>query len=110
MASQRQSSNLDWQKERIVDASYIADKLGVAPKTIRNMARSNPNALPPRVSVPGFPGRLGWLESDVQGWLERNVKRIQPPKRKRKGRPTIAEKMRGEVSADTTDSFTHSPS
>ena len=56
----------------LLDLSALSRLLGRSPETVRRDLRRNPNAVPPRVRVPGT-RLLRWREADVQAWLERHV-------------------------------------
>lgn len=53
---------------RLLDVDGLAPLLCLSPRTLRNKLCSNPDALPPRVQVPGTRGPR-WRMSDVQVWL-----------------------------------------
>jgi predicted DNA-binding transcriptional regulator AlpA len=56
----------------LLDLSALSRLLGRSPETVRRDLRRNPDAVPPRVQVPGT-RLLRWREADVQAWLERHV-------------------------------------
>ena len=56
----------------LLDLSALSRLLGLSPETVRRDLRRNPEAVPPRVQVPGT-RLLRWREADVQAWLERHV-------------------------------------
>jgi prophage regulatory protein len=51
--------------DRMLNIKEVAERVGVCPDTIRN--RVNDGSFPP----PKRPSkrRIGWLESDVQAWM-----------------------------------------
>ena len=56
----------------LLDLSALSRLLGRSPETVRRDLRRNPEAVPPRVQVPGT-RLLRWREADVQAWLELHV-------------------------------------
>lgn len=56
----------------LLDLLALSRLLGRSPETVRRDLRRNPEAVPPRVLVPGT-RLLRWREADVQAWLERHV-------------------------------------
>ena len=56
----------------LLDLSALSRLLGRSPETVRRDMRRNPEAVPPRVQVPGT-RLLRWREADVQAWLELHV-------------------------------------
>ncbi len=55
--------------ERLLEIEEVAEILGRSPETIKKDIRRNPNAVPPRLYVPGTRW-LRWRPSDVQAWLD----------------------------------------
>jgi predicted DNA-binding transcriptional regulator AlpA len=56
----------------LLDLTALSRLLGRSPETVRRDLRRNPEAVPPRVQLPGT-RLLRWREADVQAWLERHV-------------------------------------
>lgn len=52
----------------LLDLQALALLLGRSPRTIRRDLRRNPDAVPPRLQLPGT-RLLRWREVDVQNWL-----------------------------------------
>jgi len=50
----------------------LAAILGRSPETIRRDLRRNPDAVPPRLQLPGT-RLLRWRAADVEAWLERHI-------------------------------------
>jgi len=50
----------------------LAVILGRSPETIRRDLRRNPDAVPPRLQLPGT-RLLRWRAADVEAWLERHI-------------------------------------
>jgi predicted DNA-binding transcriptional regulator AlpA len=57
---------------RLLDVQELAVLLGRSSKTIRNDLSRRPDAVPPRLHLPGT-RLLRWRASDVNRWLERHV-------------------------------------
>ncbi len=53
----------------LLDLEMLGRLLGRSPQTIRRDLRRNPNAVPPRIQLPGC-RLLRWREADVAAWLE----------------------------------------
>lgn len=53
----------------LLDLQALARLLGRSPCTIRRDLRRNPDAVPPRLQLPGT-RLLRWREADVALWLE----------------------------------------
>jgi len=51
----------------------LATILSRSPETIRRDIRRNPNAVPPRLQLPGT-RLLRWRAADVEAWLDRHAK------------------------------------
>lgn len=51
----------------------LATILGRSPETIRRDLRRNPDAVPPRIQLPGT-RLLRWRAADVEAWLDRLAK------------------------------------
>lgn len=50
----------------------VARLLGRSPKTLKSDLRRNPQAVPPRIHMPGT-RLLRWREADVEAWLSTHV-------------------------------------
>ena len=50
----------------------LAAILGRSPETIRRDLRRNPDAVPPRLQIPGT-RLLRWRAADVEAWLDRHT-------------------------------------
>jgi predicted DNA-binding transcriptional regulator AlpA len=53
----------------LLDLQALARLLGRSPETIRRDLRRNPDAVPPRLQLPGT-RLLRWREADVARWLD----------------------------------------
>lgn len=62
---------------KTLDVNQIAELLHKTVETIRNDLKRRPHCIPPKLNIPG---KLLWLEADVEEWFEK--KRQKP-----KGRP-----------------------
>ena len=51
----------------------LATILSRSPETIRRDMRRNPNAVPPRLQLPGT-RLLRWRAADVEAWLDHHAK------------------------------------
>jgi len=51
----------------------LATILSRSPETIRRDIRRNPNAVPPRLQIPGT-RLLRWRAADVEAWLDLHAK------------------------------------
>ena len=58
---------------RLLTLDDLAAILGRSPETIRRDLRRNPDAVPPRLQLPGT-RLLRWRAADVEGWLEHHAK------------------------------------
>ena len=58
----------------LLTLNELADILGRSPETIRKDTRRNPDAVPPRLKLPGT-RLLRWRASDVDVWLALNVQK-----------------------------------
>lgn len=56
----------------LLDLQALAQFLGRSPHTIRRDLRRNPDAVPPRVQLPGT-RLLRWREAEVNAWLDSHV-------------------------------------
>lgn len=56
----------------LLDLQAPAHLLGRSPKTVRRDLRRNPNAMPPRLQLPGT-WLLRWREADGAAWLEQHA-------------------------------------
>ena len=56
----------------LLNIGELAALLGRSAETIKRDIRRNPEAVPPRLNLPGT-RMLRWRESDVQTWLDRYV-------------------------------------
>lgn len=69
-------NNLDDKKMNntiTLDIYQLSAEIHLAEKTIRSTLVRNPQALPPRLLIPGQK-RLLWLRTDVQKWYEKQDK------------------------------------
>ena len=57
---------------RLLELDELATILGRSPRTIRNDLRRRPQAVPPRVLLPGS-RLLRWRTEDVRRWLAQHV-------------------------------------
>lgn len=60
------------QKLQLLTLDELAAILERSPETIRKDIRRNPDAVPPRLQLPGT-RLLRWRASDVDGWLARHA-------------------------------------
>lgn len=58
--------------EPLLDLQQIAELLGRKPATIKKDLRRNPDAVPPRLQLPGT-RLLRWRAVDVERWLDAHV-------------------------------------
>jgi len=58
----------------LLNLEELARILGRSPETIRKDIRRNPDAVPPRLQLPGT-RLLRWRASDVEAWLAVNVQK-----------------------------------
>lgn len=58
----------------LLDLATLAELLGRSPNTIKRDLRRNPDAVPPRLILPGTK-LLRWREEDVEAWLKCHVSR-----------------------------------
>ena len=58
----------------------VARLLGRSPKTLKSDLLRNPQAVPPRVHMPGT-RLLRWREADVEAWLSVYAAKALPPKK-----------------------------
>jgi predicted DNA-binding transcriptional regulator AlpA len=58
----------------LLDLQALARLLGHSPHTIRRDLRRNPDAVPPRLQLPGT-RLLRWREADVLPWLDQFASR-----------------------------------
>lgn len=56
----------------LLDLQALAQLLGRSPQTIRRDLRRNPDAVPPRLQLPGT-RLLRWREADVARWLDQHA-------------------------------------
>ncbi|WP_442596669.1 hypothetical protein ACSBPU_06860 [Parapusillimonas sp. JC17] len=56
----------------LLDLNDLAALLRRSPHTIKRNLRTNPDAVPPRLQLPGTK-LLRWRQEDVQAWLAANV-------------------------------------
>ena len=59
---------------KLLDIQELAELLGRSTETIRKDVRRRPDAVPPRLVIPGT-RLLRWRASDVEAWLEAHVER-----------------------------------
>ena len=64
--------DLDMQSLQLLTLDELAAILGRSPQTIRRDLRRNPDAVPPRIQLPGT-RLLRWRAIDVQAWLARHA-------------------------------------
>lgn len=57
----------------LLDLDELAQLLGRSPQTIKRDLRRNPDAVPPRLQLPGT-RLLRWREADVDSWLAKHVR------------------------------------
>jgi predicted DNA-binding transcriptional regulator AlpA len=62
--------------EELLTLDDLAKVLNRSPQTIRKDIRRNPEAVPPRLVLPGT-RLLRWRTCDVEEWLERHVQSVQ---------------------------------
>ena len=55
--------------QKLLDLAELAELLGRSPETIKKDMRRNPDAVPPRLQLPGT-RLLRWRPCDVQAWLD----------------------------------------
>jgi predicted DNA-binding transcriptional regulator AlpA len=65
-------SHLTHHLSPLLDLQALAHVLGRSPSTIRRDMRRNPDAVPPRMQLPGT-RLLRWREADVVAWLDLHV-------------------------------------
>jgi predicted DNA-binding transcriptional regulator AlpA len=53
----------------LLDLEDLARLLARSPQTIRRDLRRNPDAVPPRLQLPGTK-LLRWREADVEAWID----------------------------------------
>lgn len=58
--------------EPLLDLHDLAAVLRRSPHTIKRNLRTNPDAVPPRLQLPGTK-LLRWRQQDVQNWLTAHV-------------------------------------
>lgn len=58
----------------------VARLLGRSPATLKSDLLRNPQAVPPRVQLPGT-RLLRWREADVEAWLSVHAAKALPPKK-----------------------------
>ena len=58
----------------------VARLLGRSPATLKSDLLRNPQAVPPRVHLPGT-RLLRWREADVEAWLSVQAAKALPPKK-----------------------------
>jgi predicted DNA-binding transcriptional regulator AlpA len=58
--------------QRLLDLGELAEVLGRNPETIKKDLRRNPDAVPPRLQLPGT-RLLRWRAVDVERWLAGHV-------------------------------------
>lgn len=56
----------------LLDLNDLAAVLRRSPDTIKRNLRTNPDAVPPRLVLPGSK-MLRWRQEDVETWLQANV-------------------------------------
>ena len=59
--------------ERLLTLEDLAEMLGRSAQTIKKDLRRNPDAVPPRLQLPGT-RLLRWRATDVQAWLGQFVR------------------------------------
>lgn len=89
-----------------LDIKNLSEEIHLAVKTIRSTLVNNPQALPPRLVIPGQK-RLLWLRTDVVEFYQRQAKghgsnpafstaqpeKLPEPIEKKRGRPTKAQEL-----------------
>lgn len=63
----------------LLDLHALAKLLGRSPHTIRRDLRRNPDAVPPRLQLPGT-RLLRWREAEVSSWLDRHASASPAPR------------------------------
>lgn len=58
--------------EKLLTLDELAEVLGRSAQTIKKDLRRNPDAVPPRLTLPGT-RLLRWHETEVSAWLARYV-------------------------------------
>ncbi|MDE2252929.1 MAG: hypothetical protein KGL42_01470 [Betaproteobacteria bacterium] len=58
--------------QKLLDLSELSEVLGRSPETLKKDLRRNPDAVPPRLQLPGT-RLLRWRASDVDAWLAAHV-------------------------------------
>lgn len=58
--------------QKLLELTELAELLRRSPETIKKDLRRNPEAVPPRLQLPGT-RLLRWRASDVDAWLEQHV-------------------------------------
>ena len=71
---QRSDAKAPVQTIPLLTLDELAAILGRSPETIRKDIRRNPDAVPPRLQLPGT-RLLRWRASDVDAWLAVNVQK-----------------------------------
>ena len=62
----------EMEVQKLLDLTELAELLRRSPETIKKDLRRNPEAVPPRLQLPGT-RLLRWRASDVDAWLEQHV-------------------------------------
>lgn len=66
------NANCSRDEDRLLDLHDLANLLGRSPETIRKDFRRRPDAVPPRLRLPGT-RQLRWRAVDVRTWLAQHV-------------------------------------
>ena len=66
------TTGMELQMTKLLTLKELAALLERSEQTLKKDMRRNPNAVPPRVVIPGT-RLLRWRESDVNEWLNRHV-------------------------------------
>lgn len=62
----------EMEVQKLLELTELAELLRRSPETIKKDLRRNPEAVPPRLQLPGT-RLLRWRASDVDAWLEQHV-------------------------------------
>lgn len=62
----------EMEVQKLLDLAQLAELLRRSPETIKKDLRRNPEAVPPRLQLPGT-RLLRWRAVDVDSWLEQHV-------------------------------------
>lgn len=62
----------EMEVQKLLDLTELAELLRRSPETIKKDLRRNPEAVPPRLQLPGT-RLLRWRAADVDSWLGQHV-------------------------------------